>query len=236
MVLIIILVLILLILITIIGFYIHIKKKIESYSVMWFGTKNLLEGINKQKIEFESNPKAIYGMDSLLSPEISKDFPCMNIDEMKRVAEENIISFLNSINEKNMADIPNISNKLKLELRDLINNASKENVGISNINIHKTVINKYNKTNGLCTLTFQTGLNYIKSAGSESNKIEDRINTEFIYIYDDKNVRLNEPISLNCPNCGAPIKGLGHKTCPYCNVGLIDLAPKIWKFNNLTRS
>lgn len=203
---------------------------------MWFGTKNLLEGINKQKIEFESNPKAIYGMDSLLSPEISKDFPCMNIDEMKRVAEENIISFLNSINEKNMADIPNISNKLKLELRDLINNASKENVGISNINIHKTVINKYNKTNGLCTLTFQTGLNYIKSAGSESNKIEDRINTEFIYIYDDKNVRLNEPISLNCPNCGAPIKGLGHKTCPYCNVGLIDLAPKIWKFNNLTRS
>ena len=151
-------------------------------------------------------------MDSLILPELTKDFPYMHIDEMKSLAEESIVDYFNSITQN-----------------------KNESTNIENIDIHKTVINKYTKNGSICTLVFQTsaGYDYIKNGSSK--RIEDRINTEFIYIYDDKKLKGDQSISLHCPSCGAPIKGLGHKVCPYCSSGLIDIAPKTWKLNNIER-
>ncbi len=43
-------------------------------------------------------------------------------------------------------------------------------------------------------------------------------------------------IALNCPNCGAPIKDLGVKTCSYCGTGVIDLVKKTWILNDIQES
>ena len=34
-----------------------------------------------------------------------------------------------------------------------------------------------------------------------------------------------------CPNCGAPIKMLGTKVCPYCGTGITELNIRVWRIN-----
>ena len=104
---------------------------------------------------------------------------------------------------------------------------------ISSIKTHKTVINKYEKEESRCRIIFQTSLGYTIIKNGETKKYEERINTEYVYIYNYKKIKSYENISLKCPNCGAPIQNLGIKVCPYCNAGIIDLAVKTWMLNDI---
>ena len=229
------LILVLIILLIIIGCCIYVKAKIENFSQKWFGTKDLLEGINKQKLEIEGTPKTPYGMDSLVLPEIAKDFPNLNINEMKKLAENSIFSAIKSIENKKLESFNNVNvsgnflNKLQSRIDDL----RTINMRISSIRIHKTVINKYDREESKCRLVFQTAIGYKVAKDGETIKKEERINTEFIYIYNYKNIKSHESISLKCPNCGAPIQELGIKVCPYCKSGIIDLATKTWQLNDM---
>ena len=203
------LIVILIILILIIGIIAYLKIKLSKLFETLVGTRDILEGIKlikSQKEELDSEPKTPYGMDSLLLPQIEKDFPNMNIEEMKKWAEEKVVEYLHSQKDRMY----------------------------SNINIHKTVINQYVKDGSTCKLVFQTAVGFNESFQNASHLKEVRMNTEFMYIYDNSKLKNGEAISLNCTNCGAPIKGLGHKTCPYCHTGLIDLATKTWKFKKVS--
>ena len=53
-----------------------------------------------------------------------------------------------------------------------------------------------------------------------------------IYIIDENKIDYHARVGLNCPNCGAPIKNLGLKTCDYCGSGVIDIVKKTWFLNN----
>ena len=197
-------IIIILLIIIFIFFFIDLKIKRLFYAL--FGTSNLIKGIQiirEQKEALETEPKTPYGMDNLLVPQIARDFPNMNIEEMKKFAEGKVVKFLQSQKEKTCTDI----------------------------NIHKTVTNQYYKNTSTCKLVFQSAVGFREHVKNEDHLKEVRINTEFMYVYDNSKLKNGEAISLNCPNCGAPIKGLGHKICPYCNTGLIDLATKTWKHN-----
>ena len=234
-IIIVILVLILVIMLIAIGIILYIRNRLKHYSSKISEFKDFFDGINAQKEEFEEEPKTPYGIDNLVLPDITRDFPYMHVDQMKSLAEESIQNYFNSIEQKTVLKFNNPSEKLLNSLRATIEEHKNDNIDIQNVNFHKTVINKYIKNGSICTLLFQTAIGYDFVKNGSSKKIEDRINTEFIYVYDDKNIKLNESISLHCPSCGAPIKGLGHKTCPYCTAGLIDIAPKTWKLNDIIR-
>lgn len=228
------LILILIILLIIIVCFIYIKTKVERFSQKWFGTKDFFEGINKRKLEMDETPKTPFGMDSLLLPEIQKDFPNLNINEMKKVAENNITLCFESIESLNLKDFENTSEVLKNNLQGRIDDLKeKGSIKIGNMLIHKTVINKYDREESKCRIVFQSSVSYQIKKNGEVIKKADRINTEFIYIYNYKNIESHESISLKCPNCGGPIQSLGVKVCPYCNSGIIDLASKTWVFNDI---
>ena len=36
-----------------------------------------------------------------------------------------------------------------------------------------------------------------------------------------------------CPNCGAPIKNLGHKFCDYCGTSIVEVNVRSWKFDSV---
>ncbi len=219
---IIILVLILLIVAGLIFLYFSIKNKIEFFSRRIFGTRNIIEGFNKQEIEYENTPKSLSGMDAVLIPKINKDFPSINIDELKKVAENAIILYFESLKDKELKEIPNASDKLNNMISSLI--LDNKNT-FKDVKIHRTVINAYDNRNGICTITLQTALEYVK----DSKKVQDRLNTDLIYIYDDKKGN----VSLNCPNCGAPITKIGIKVCEYCNTGIVEMLSKTWKINDI---
>lgn len=219
---IIILVLILLIVGGLIFLYLSIKNKVELFSRRIFGTKNILEGFKKQEIEYENTPKSLSGMDTILIPKINKDFPSINIDELKKTAENAIILYFESLKDRKLKEIPNASDKLNNMISSLI----VDNKHIyKDVKIHRTVINSYDNKNGVCIITFQTSLEYSK----DSNKIQDRLNTDLIYIYDDKKGN----VSLNCPNCGAPVTKIGIKVCEYCNTGIVEMLSKTWRINDI---
>lgn len=229
-----ILILILIILLILIGCFIYLKVKITNLSQRWFGTKDLFEGINKRRLEMDEAPKTPFGMDSLLLPEIQKDFPNLNINEMKKVAESNILLCFKSMNDLVLKDFENTSEILKGNLQNRIDELKeKASIRIDKIRINKTVINKYDREESKCRIVFQSSVCYQVNKNGEVIKKSDRINTEFIYIYNYKNIESHESISLKCPNCGGPIQSLGVKVCPYCNSGIIDLATKTWVFNDI---
>ena len=128
-------IILLVILILIIGIFIYAKVKLSKLFATLFGTSSITEGlkmIKMQKETLETEPKTPYGMDSLLLPQIAKDFPNMNVEEMKKLAEEKLIEILHSSKDKTYTDI----------------------------HIHKTVINQYSKNSSTCKLVFQTALGF----------------------------------------------------------------------------
>lgn len=232
-----ILTLILMILMLLMICFLYVKNKIESFSQKWFGTKDLLEGVHKQKIEMQETPKNPYGLDSLLLPEIAKDFPNLNMNEMKKMAENSIILCFKAIENKKVEGFFNANEKVLNDLQSKIDDLKDNSITISirDIKLHKTVINQYDREESKCRLVFQTAVGYKVSKNGDIQRKEDRFNTEFVYIYNYKNIESHESISLQCPNCGAPIQHLGVKVCPYCNAGIIDLATKTWKLNDINK-
>ena len=188
-------------------------------------------------MEMEESPKMPYGIDSLVLTEINRDFPNLNVNEMKKITENNILLTFKSINTKNIQQFKNASERFTNNIQNIINDM-KENkilISVNNIKLHKTVINRYDREESRCRLVFQTAVGYKVNKNGEIKKIEDRFNTEFIYVYNYKNIESHESISLQCPNCGAPVEHLGVKKCTYCNAGIIDLVSKTWKLNDISK-
>lgn len=217
--------------------YFTTKKKVEGFLKTNFGTMNIKETIEMARLKDQETPKSLSGLESLILPDLKKDFPEMNIDELKRQVESYIITYLGMIESKEYEVIKSSSDKVRTIIKsyvdDLKNN--NDNVKYTNIRVHRTVVNKYEKNNGFATLKFQTAIEYMYSKNNESPiKIQDRFLTELIYIIDADTVSTDANLlGLNCPNCGAPIKNLHEKYCTYCSTGVVDIARRTWYLNSL---
>ena len=205
-----------------------IKERIQRF-LRSFNIGSMQDMINT--MSEDDTPKSLSGMDSLIMPELRRDFPNINIDEIKRQVESYILTYLNILETKHYIEIPYASDKVKKEIKNRIDSNKTEI--FRNIKIHRTVINNYEKNNGFLTLKLQTSLQYI----NEMDKtVQDRYQTEIIYVTDSDKVSASEKqLGLNCPNCGSPIKNLGEKRCSYCNTGLVDLAKRVWYLNSIEK-
>ena len=63
-------------------------------------------------------------------------------------------------------------------------------------------------------------------------KKQTRYTCKFIFIYDEDKLKTsNEVFTINCPNCGAPLKGLKVNECEYCSSHIEPINLKIWKMS-----
>ena len=228
--LIIILILILLIIIVFIFSYIYLKNKIEDFSQKVFGSSNIIEGFKRQELDLQNIPKSVSSLDSVVIPKILEDFPELDINELKSMVEEAVLLYFKSL-DNGEVKINNGTECLLAKINSEIESLSLSNERYSDVRFHKTVINSYKKSRGVCVITVQSSLEYIKK-GEDIIKVQDRFNTELIYVYDNmQNEELG--VSLNCKNCGAPIKSLGNKLCPYCGTGVVINLKKAWKIDKI---
>lgn len=234
-----ILTIILVLLVIVILIYWQVKKKLREFSSSVFGTSNIIEGIKNQKIALTNEPRSVFGMEKLLLPNIVKDFPNLNINEMKKMVEDSILMCLQSIEKKQILKVDYVSETIINWIQSRIDDLKKDEfINYDEIKFHKTVLSQYVNKDGVYSLMFQTSVEYLyRKNNTDYEKIQNRFNTEFIYIFDDTKVsKYQSGIALNCPNCGAPIKDLGVKTCNYCGTGVIDLVKKTWILNNIQES
>lgn len=216
-----------LILITFIVFsYLYLKKKLEKY----FGS-SIKDIIENAKLEDEQLPKSLSSMDSIYLEQIKKDFPNININELKRLSEKEILNIFESIERQ---DNSLVKGKMRSLVNSKIEDNKNRNVSYDNIKFHNTVVSKYENKNGVATITISSSFEYIFKNNNKEKKIQDRAKTEFIYIIDSSEVEDSKKIlGLNCPNCGAPITSLGNKTCKYCKTSIIDIVKRVWSINDV---
>ena len=133
-------------------------------------------------------------------------------------------------------DSSNLKGKMK-SFVDTVNasNSGKE-VHYSDLKIHNTVLSNYKKEGGIATIYFSSSFQYYKEVNGFSKKVQDRVKTEFIYVYDVEKVDLDKKVlGIHCPNCGSPITSLGQKECSYCGSVSIELIGRVFTCNDIVR-
>ena len=217
-------ILILLILIVLILYFI-VKRKAKRFLGEYFNASTFKEALEKSEIESEETPKSLSSMDTIYLEKLKKDFPDLNINELKSDCEKVIVDVLKAIENKDesvLLSSEKINSFIKSKITD-------NQVYYDNIKIHKTVLNKYEKKEDIATIYLASSVEYI----SNGKKHQTRFKVEYIYIIDSLKNENIRALGLNCPNCGAPIKTLGHKKCDYCGTGVIDIVKKNWIANNI---
>ena len=248
MIIIVMLVLGIIFLLLVVGIIFYIKSKVEDFSQAAFGTSSIKSGLRNVEMEYASTPKTISGMTSLYLPNITRDFPSFNYDEMRERAEHLLVGYLMSIDidKVQLTETANsdLIHQLEQHLQILSNNRQKEH--FKNIKTHQSAITRYSKSEGICKVTFQTSVqhyHYIVSEDNESEIISGKDNileqaryeVDMIYIQDREVVEKQGANfhSLNCPNCGAAIKNLGQKFCDFCGTGIVEFNIDVWTFSDV---
>ena len=166
---------------------------------------------------------------------------------MKVRAENVLTSYLMAVSSQNPGLLKEGSRELKdkLEMHITQQKGRGEREKFESIRLHRTEIADYKKRSGRCTITFQTSLQYKHTLTEEGGKLlagnpntleQSRYNVELVYIQDRNIVEDERDLSLglNCPNCGAPISGLGSKVCEYCGTPVVELNIYAWTFHNVS--
>lgn len=242
-----IIVLVLLLVLAGIGYYAYrtIRNKIREFSRTAFGTDSLKEGFDKVEAEYAVTPKSVSAATSLYLPRIMKDFPDFHYDEMRNRAENVLISYLQSINSDNLSMLVEGTSELKnqLEMELEMQRSREERVHFEKIKVHQTEIYQYRYQKGRRSIVFQSAVEYYHyrtqggnvTAGSQNTKEQSKYNVECIYIQDRDFVENVDDAALgvNCPNCGAPLSGLGAKVCAYCGTPVMELNIRSWNFSDV---
>ena len=223
------LIIIIVLLIGIAFLIVFIINKCKYFLETYFDSSSLKEAIDKSKLKEEETQKSISSMESIYKNRIAIDFPDLNLNELKSMAEANILNILDTIELKDIKNLKNKNEKIVSFVESIINDL-KEDIDIENIKIHKTSLTKYDISESIATIEISSSLEYLKN----NKKIQTRFKQEFIYIVDASKISKNvKALGINCPNCGAPVKTLGKKHCEYCSSGIIDIVKKVWVINNI---
>lgn len=231
------LLIIFLIIIGILIIYSIIHHKLTMFTKKFYGTTDFKEALEKSELLASNTPKSLMSVESVVKKSIFKDFPDLDINELKSLVEKNIRDIYLAIEQKDSSSFkenPYIKSYIDSKLNDLKNN----NIIIDNLKFHNTVINNYEKNNDTARLVFQTAFEYFEKKGNEvGKKVQDRVKVEFIYIIDDTNYDAKvRGLILHCPNCGAPVRKLGYKKCEYCGIAITDLPKKNWYLNKIIQN
>lgn len=225
--------------------YCNIRKKLRDTSRMLFGTDSMIEGMKQREKEVEMTPKSVSSATNLYMPSIMRDFPEFHYDEMNSRAENVLTSYLQSITKQNPALLSEGTRELKEQLRlrlEMLQNQSQKE-SFENIHIHRTEIHQYRKQRGRQSIVLQTAVEYFHALkengkvirGSEEHKEQAKYNVELVYIQDQDMIENQEDagLGLNCPNCGAPLPGLGAKKCIYCDTPIVEYNLRVWNFSRV---
>ncbi|MCM1046467.1 MAG: zinc ribbon domain-containing protein [Candidatus Gastranaerophilales bacterium] len=234
------------------GVYRYIRKvingKVRQFSRALFGTSDLIQGMRDREREVAETPKSVTSATNLYLPSIMKDFPEFHYDEMKSRAENVLTSFLRSVDMQNPSLLTEgtgeLQDKLSMRIEMLKREGQKEH--FSNIKIHRTEIGQYRKAKGRCSVVLQSAVEYFHYLekdgqlikGKREFKEQTRYNVELIYIQDRDTVENlgDAGLALNCPNCGAPLPGLGAKKCAYCDTPVMEFNIRTWNFGNVSEA
>lgn len=187
-----------------------------------------------------ARPKDISGMTKLLEEPIQNDFPDFNKNVLFSLIEKNLSKIFTAIENKSTAELKKDENlvlmysKIADKIEDMRNNHTQ--IKYDNVVFHNHAIKKYDKKNGMATVTTSSSVEYFYYSNVKGDKhYEDvkkqtRYTCEFVYVYDEQKLGYDkQAFGVHCPNCGAPLRRLGAGNCDYCGIHVEPVNLKVWK-------
>ena len=123
------------------------------------------------KREDSTRARSISGMTDLLLPQIRRDFPEFNVNELYAMTESSLRKIFNSIEEKNkdyVNDMPLIRNSVSNIIDDYENAAIT--VQYDDVEFHKFAISKYERKDGVATVTVTASVGYYYKKSKNGKK------------------------------------------------------------------
>lgn len=218
-----------------------LKKAMHKAGLGNLKLNNIVSSMVDIKESESKRVRSISGMSKLLIPNIIKDFPEFNENQLYNMTEESmriVFDALSNKDKSSLNEIPLVRNSIIKIIDDYKDN--NIDVKYSDIIFHKFAIKDYNKSDGVATITVSTSLEYYyeknvdgKCSVNSRYKKQTRYSCKFIYIYDESLFKDHEVVlGVNCPNCGASITNLGHKHCDYCGSSIKEINLKSWAFSS----
>lgn len=204
-----------------------VRRFFNSAEVRLF--RELVRSVQNGELQQEEPPKSLGGMNSIYLPQILRDFPEFNWEELR--------------------------GKMERSVQELLEEKNVRSAGV--VRIHKTVISRYQKYNGTASIFCETGAEYWvetenqrngqtaacnvrpgakersgqNGAAQQVHKKQTVCEAELVYVYDSS--LSGTAASLVCQNCGAPVEQLGVKQCRYCGSVLEVSGARLWKVQNV---
>ncbi len=200
---------------------------------------DMAEEVARIREEDSTRARSISGMTSLLLPNIRKDFPDFNEQELYNKTEKALRKVFSAIENKDIEEVSSLP-LLYGNVQKVIEDYATSNISerYDDIHFHKFAIYQYEKKNGMATITVSVSLEYYYQKKKVEKVLSDftkykkqtRYQCKFIYVYDEAKVdKSAKVLAINCPNCGAAIKALGHKYCDYCGTTVKEVNLKSWE-------
>ena len=220
-----------------------IRNKLRNVSRQLFGTESIVDGLNRQADIAAETPKSVSGMTRLMEPQIMRDFPDFNWSEFKHRAENMLTSALLAISSERPERLVDASEEVKNQVLNIIadNQAAQVREVYNNIKIHQTEISNYRKDKGNCIIVIQSAVEYYHykvsgdhvTEGSKERKVQTKYNVELLYVQDGEEKEFDNAFTTTCPQCGAPVRGLGNMICEYCGAHVVPINTKVWSLHKL---
>lgn len=236
-------------LVAVLAVVLYIIKKVGDISGSMFGPgiKNFVKGMKQQEAAYSSLPKTVASMTSVYAERIASDFPDFSLPLFKQRAENMLHSYFLALDSRDILRLEGASESLKAQVRAEIEQLALYNQDetITNIVIHRTEIARYTKADAVCTIVMQSAVGYRRYVtdesgrvvrGRESVDVQERFDTEFVYIRDYSKAvdSMGGAASVVCSSCGAPIASLGDRRCSYCGAAVVVDEERVWLLSRVT--
>ncbi|MBO4687759.1 MAG: hypothetical protein J5636_04535 [Clostridiales bacterium] len=207
-----------------------------------------------------SSPKSVSDLSEVLTPRINRDFPDLNLSEMRSAVQAVLVKSMDLLMQMTTSGNGDTIDRIQAELaacgigvtRSLseelwhkVESARAEGKTFvyRDVIVHKSGINEYQKTSSTVEITFQYSIQCLQYqerngkfiSGNRATPTQTRYNAKVINILDaDRFAREDiRGVGFTCPHCGAAVKHLGTDVCSFCGTAIKTVDMRIWLVDKL---
>lgn len=216
-----------------------IKHKLSSvtHKYLGMGLDETARLISDGLREESSTPKAISNMSAVYKPKLMRDFPQMTYEQFETLAKAALLSTLGAIENESTDGLENTTRGYAAAVQSVISDNKGRGVTeyFDDIKIHRLSIADYSSTADSAKAVFEISFqcrHYFSDTPEKNKDAVSQFAAKIILVYSRESFEDsdNAIFSHNCPNCGAPLYGVGENTvCKYCGSGFTEKdVTKVW--------
>lgn len=184
-----------------------------------------------------ATPKSISNMSAVYKPKLMRDFPQMTYEQFETLAKSSFLSALTAIESEDVQRLENTTRGFTRHIENIIaDNRSREvTEHFDDIKIHRVSIADYKSTADSARAVFEISFqcqHFFSDSSDKNNDILSQLAASVTLVYSRETFEDsdNAVFAHNCPNCGAPLYGVGNNTvCKYCGSGFTEKdVTKVW--------